>query len=163
MAGIVKTKTAPTPYPRIIFHIIRFSQAIAALVVSSIMFYFIWNLVHEEFEAPKTFWTVSCPYRSVTACLPKLTDSQLLAASLLTFLTLIGTMIVYAFFGLSPLWNLCINALLLILWAPAFAFLWFWTKKTQSHVCSQKTWEDETGIMICRIYKALFAFSMFGV
>jgi len=143
MAGIVKTKTAPTPYPRIIFHLIRFSQAVAALVVSSIMFYFIWNLVHEEFEAPKTFWT-------------------LLAASLLTFLTLIGTMIVYAFFGLSPLWNLCINAVLLILWAPAFAFLWFWTKKTQSHVCSQQTWEDETGIMICHLQGFVCVFDVWS-
>jgi len=110
----------------------------------SVMFFFIWNLVHEAFSPPKTFWT-------------------LLAASLLTFLSLIATVILYAFFGLSPLWNLVINGVLLGLWTPAFAFLWFWTKKTMSHVCSLKTWEDSTGIMICRVYKTLFAFTAFGV
>jgi len=144
MGGFARTKTAPTPYPRILFHLIRCSQAVAALVVSGIMFYFIWNLIHEDFEAPKTFWT-------------------LLAASLLTLLCLIGTLTIYVLFRLSPLWNLCINAVLLMLWAPAFAFLWFWSKPTLSHVCNKKTWEDSTGIMVCRIYKSLFAFAMFGV
>jgi hypothetical protein len=32
-----------------------------------------------------------------------------------------------------------------------------------SQVCSAKTWRDETGIMICRIYKALFAFCALGL
>jgi len=144
MASFAKTKVAPTPYPRIFFHGIRCAQALASVVVMSIMFYFIWNLIHEGFSAPKTFWT-------------------LLAASLLTFLGLIATTILYAFFGLSPLWNLIMNGVLIGLWAPAFAFLWFWTKKTLAHVCSQGTWGDTTGIMICRVYKALFAFTAFGV
>jgi hypothetical protein len=144
MANFRRTKTAPTPYPRLIFHLTRCFQALAALVVSSVMFFFIWNLVHEHFEPPKTFWT-------------------LLAASLVTIFSLLATTITYAFFGLSPVWNLCANGLLFALWTPAFAFLWFWTKKTLSHVCSQTTWEDETGIMVCRLYKALFAFAMLGV
>lgn len=31
-----------------------------------------------------------------------------------------------------------------------------------SHVCNKSNWEDETGIMVCRIYKALFAFTLLG-
>jgi hypothetical protein len=53
-----RTRTAPSPYPRILFHGLRCGQALAALVVAGIMGYFIWNLIHEDFVAPKTFWTV---------------------------------------------------------------------------------------------------------
>jgi hypothetical protein len=88
---------------------------------------------------------------------------QLLAAALATMITLIGTLLIYLLFGLSPFVNLCVNGLLLALWAPSFGFLWYWTRKTLSHVCSPKTWQDDTGIMICRIYKALFAFSALGL
>jgi len=142
--NFAKTRTAPTPYPRVLFHGIRIAQALASMVVMSIMYYFIWNLMHENFYAPKTFWV-------------------LLAASILTFLSLIATVILYAFFRLSPLWNLLINGVLLGLWAPGFAFLWFYSRKTLGDVCSKATWEDLTGIMVCRLYKALFAFATLGV
>jgi hypothetical protein len=87
----------------------------------------------------------------------------MLAAALTTMLSLAGTLLIYLLFGLSPFVNLCINGLLLALWAPSFAFLWYWTRKTLSDVCSAKTWHDETGIMVCRIYKALFAFCALGM
>jgi len=144
MFGLRRTRTAPSPYPRLAFHGIRCAQLLASLVVMAVMWYFLWNLIHEDFETPRTFWT-------------------LLAASLATMITLAGTLLIYLLFGLSPFVSLCVNGLLLALWAPSFAFLWYWTRKTLSDVCSAKTWQDETGIMICRIYKALFAFSALGL
>jgi hypothetical protein len=87
----------------------------------------------------------------------------MLAAALATTVTLAGTLLIYLLFGLSPFVNLCINGLLLALWAPSFAFLWYWTRKTLSQVCSPNTWRDDTGIMVCRIYKALFAFCALGL
>jgi len=107
------------------------------------MFYFIWNLVHEDFEAPKTFWT-------------------LLAASLLTIIGLTGTTIVYTCLGLAPLVNLIVNTVLFIMWSPGFGFLWYYSTGTLSHVCNKANWTGPTGIMVCRVYKALFAFSMLG-
>lgn len=68
----------------------------------------------------------------------------------------------YVFFGLSPLVNLVGNTVLLLLWGPAFGYLWFYTSATLTHVCNKKNWDGVVGIMVCRIYKALFAFSMFG-
>jgi len=138
-----RAKTAPSPYPKLAFHGIRIGQALASLVVSAIMFYFIWHLKDEDYAAPKTFWT-------------------LLAASLLTLICLIGSAVVYACFGLAPLVSLIVNAVLFIMWCPGFGFLWYYSRGTLSHVCNRLNWVGPTGIMVCRIYKALFAFSMLG-
>jgi hypothetical protein len=57
--AFIRTRTAPSPYPRLIFHGLRIGQALASLVVGGIMFYFIHNLRHESYDPPKTFWVVS--------------------------------------------------------------------------------------------------------
>jgi hypothetical protein len=158
MLGLRRTRTAPSPYPRVAFHGIRCAQLLASLVVMAVMWYFLWNLIHEHFETPRTFWTVG-----TISFVARPDKMQLLAASLTTTITLAGTLVIYLLFGLSPFINLCINGLLLALWAPSFAFLWYWTRKTLSHVCSPTTWRDDTGIMVCRIYKALFAFCALGL
>jgi hypothetical protein len=144
MLGLRRTRTAPSPYPALAFHGIRLAQLLASLVVSAGMWYFLWNLIHEDFETPRTFWT-------------------LLAAAVFTKIALAGTLLIYLLFGLSPFVNLCLNGLLLALWASGFAFLWYWTRKTLSDVCSAKTWGDDTGVMVCRMYKALFAFAALGL
>jgi len=138
-----RTRTAPTPYPRIIFHAIRIGQALASMVVMAVMFYFIWNLVHEDFDPPRTFWT-------------------LLAAALVTFFFLITTLMLYACIGLSPRINAIGNTVCFLLWGPAFGYLWFFTRATLGHVCNKSNWTGPVGIMVCRIYKALFAFAMLG-
>jgi len=114
-----------------------------SIVVSGTMFYFIWNLMHEDFVVPRTLWTLQ-------------------AASILTFLFLIGSTILYAFFGLSPLVNLIGNTACFLLWGPGFGYLWFYTSPTLAHVCNRKNWTGPTGIMVCRIYKSLFAFALLG-
>jgi hypothetical protein len=86
-----------------------------------------------------------------------------MAAALLSIIFLIGTLFVHLFHGLSPKINLCLNGILLGLWAPGFAFLWYYSRGTLSHVCNRANWTEETGIMVCRIYKALFAFALLGV
>ncbi|KAF2669773.1 hypothetical protein BT63DRAFT_371566 [Microthyrium microscopicum] len=138
-----RARTAPTPYPRLAFHAIRCAQALSSLVVMAVMFYFIWNLVHEDFDPPRTFWI-------------------LLAASLSTFFFLIGSMLVYACIGLSPRINMIGNLVLFLLWVPSFGYLWFFTRATLGHVCNRENWTGPVGIMVCRIYKALFAFAMLG-
>jgi len=143
MFGSQRSRTAPTPYPRLVFHGIRLGQTLASLVVMSVMYFFIWNLVHEDYEPPRTFWT-------------------LLAASLCTLAFLVATTVLYACTKLSPLLNLVGNAVLFLLWGPAFGYLWYYSRATLGHVCNKDTWTGPTGIMVCRIYKALFAFSMLG-
>jgi len=40
--------------------------------------------------------------------------------------------------------------------------LWWWASRTLFHACDASNLGDGAGIMICRIYKALFAFGMLG-
>lgn len=91
---------------------------------------------------------------------------QLLAVSLLTIAIFLATTILH-FFGTSPLQtpltNTLLNAALLLLWAVSFALLSWWSAGTLRHVCTRANWDDDTGISICRTYKALFSFALLGL
>ncbi|KAF2273614.1 uncharacterized protein EI97DRAFT_147251 [Westerdykella ornata] len=139
-----KDRVKPTSYPVLIFHIVRSAQLISAVVVASILSYFLWQLHHDNYRLPWTF-------------------ILLLTVALLTLLFLSATTFLHCFHGLNPLFNIALNSILFVLWALGFSLLTRWTSGTLAHVCNVKTWDDNTGIMICRIYKALFSFSLFGV
>ena len=51
-----RSRTAPTGYEkvRVLFHVIRFFQLIASLVVGPIVFYFIWWLALDHYPI---YWT----------------------------------------------------------------------------------------------------------
>jgi hypothetical protein len=89
--------------------------------------------------------------------------SQLLSVSVFTILALSVTIVLHLLYGLNPKLNLYLNGGNLVLWTLGFALLSWWSSGTLGHVCTISKWEDVTGIMICRMYKALFAFSMFGL
>lgn len=101
--------------------------------------------------------------KSTRKPLPANAPNQLLAVSLLTILFLSATIVLHCFYGLNPLLNTILNSLLLTLWTVSFGLLSWWSSSTLSHVCNRANWDDETGIMVCRVYKALFSFSLFGV
>lgn len=50
-----------------------------------------------------------------------------------------------------------------MLWGAAFGMLSWWASKTLTHRCKVEDWNDETGVMVCRIYKALYAFGCCGL
>jgi len=125
------------------FHLLRCVQLASSLVVAGIMCYFLWHLTHDHYRLPWTF-------------------ILLLAVSLLTIIALSTTIVLHCCCGLNPRLNVCLNAGLLLLWSVGFALLAWWSSGTLSHVCNKSNWEDETGIMICRIYKALFSFTLLG-
>src|SRR5947209_9609428 len=86
------------------------------------------------------------------------TFSQLLAVSLFTLITLSITFLFHVCSRLSPRINLFINIPLLILWVVGMGLLGWNMAGTLLHACSITNWGNDTGIMICNIYKALFAF-----
>ena len=88
---------------------------------------------------------------------------QLLGVSLLTLLTLVLTFLLHLCHVLSPLFNLILNLPLLLLWCLGFGLLTWNMSGTLGHVCNTANWGNSSGIMICRYYKALFSFSLFGV
>lgn len=52
-----RAKTAPSHYPRILFHGLRTAQLLASLIVGGIMCYFIYHLTHDKttYQTPWTF------------------------------------------------------------------------------------------------------------
>jgi len=140
---MARDRVKPTHYPFVPFHLLRSAQLVSALIVASIMLYFLWHLTHDHYRLPWTF-------------------ILLLAVSLLTILSLSTTIVLHCCCGLNPRLNVCLNGCLLVLWSVGFALLSWWSSGTLSHVCNKSNWEDETGIMVCRIYKALFAFTLLG-
>jgi hypothetical protein len=56
-----RAKTAPSHYPRVPFHLLRFFQLLASLVVGGIMSFFMWHLTHDHWQTPWTFVLVILP------------------------------------------------------------------------------------------------------
>lgn len=92
-----------------------------------------------------------------------LTQLQLLSVSLLTLVALTATIVLHCFYGLNPVLNTLLNSLLALLWAVSFSLLSWWSSGTLSHVCSKDNWDSEVGVSVCRLYKALFSFSLLGL
>ncbi|KIX03788.1 uncharacterized protein Z518_07341 [Rhinocladiella mackenziei CBS 650.93] len=138
-----KMKSRPQVYPRLPFHIIRAIAFISGSIVSGILIFFCVQLRHDGFKLPWTFIIV-------------------LAASLLSLLTLLITSIIYACAFLSPLINLLANVTITILWTVGLALLTWNMYGTLGHSCSRANWASDDGMMICRTYKALYSFALFG-
>ncbi|KAF7196541.1 hypothetical protein HII31_02269 [Pseudocercospora fuligena] len=138
-----RAKTAPSSYPRVVFHGIRTAQLLSSLIVGAIMSYFIWHLTHDHWATPWTFiW---------------LTSASLFSIAALTF-----TILLHCFSGLNPRLNLAINGFLLILWTLSWCLLTWYMSGTLSNMCDIDHWNEDIGIMVCRIYKTLFTFTLTG-
>jgi hypothetical protein len=86
-----------------------------------------------------------------------------MAVALLTLLSLTTTIILHCFYGLNPTLNTILNSSLALLWAVGFSLLSWWSAGTLAHVCNTDNWEDDMGVLVCRMYKALFSFSLMGL
>ncbi|KAL2422016.1 hypothetical protein ABEF95_006367 [Exophiala dermatitidis] len=136
-------KSRPPVYPKASFHIIRGIAFVCASIVSGILIYFCIQLRHDGFKLPWTFIIV-------------------LASTLSSLLALLLSSIIYTFFFLSPLFNLFMNSLILILWTIGLGLLTWNMYGTLGHSCSRANWASDAGMSICRIYKALYSFAIFG-
>ena len=56
-----------------------------------------------------------------------------------------------------------VNGALAFIWLIGFSLLSWWMSGTLTHVCNVANWHEDAGIMVCRIYKSLFTFSLLGV
>ncbi|KAF2172232.1 hypothetical protein M409DRAFT_62988 [Zasmidium cellare ATCC 36951] len=139
-----RAKTAPSHYPKLMFHAVRFFQLLSSCVVGGIMCYFIWHLTHDHWSTPWTFiW--------------------LTAASLFSIAALLFTIVLHCCIGLNPRLNLVINSGLFVLWALSWSLLTWYMSGTLANMCDVEHWNEEVGVMVCRIYKALFTFTLLGL
>ena len=88
---------------------------------------------------------------------------QLLGVSLFTLLTQTVTIVFYFCRALNPTVNLVINAALSVFWATGFGLLAWAMSGTLVHRCNIANWGNDAGIMVCRLYKALFTFALTGL
>ncbi|WPG98393.1 Hypothetical protein R9X50_00118300 [Acrodontium crateriforme] len=136
-------RTAPSQYPRIPFHGLRTVQFISSAVVGSVVTFFTWHLHHDGYSMPWVFiWLASASFFSVLA---------------LGF-----TIVLHCFIGLNPRVNLAINSFLALLWCFSWFLLTWYMRGTLAHHCDIETWKENDGMMVCRYYKALFSFTLFG-
>lgn len=82
--------------------------------------------------------------------------------SLLTVLFLTATIVFHYMTGLSPRLNIVLNSTLFCLWGMGFGMLSYFMSATLGHYCNTAMWENEAGVMVCRIYKTLFTFTLLG-
>ncbi|CAO1597223.1 hypothetical protein XANCAGTX0491_001043 [Xanthoria calcicola] len=143
MAGTRVTRN-PSAYAPLPFHLLRLGQFISAAIVTSVVCYFVYFLVHEHYKLPWTF-------------------IFLLTASSLTILALFVSSALYHFRSLPPTYNLINNAALSILWILALSFLTGNVGWTIGHRCTITTWLTNAGIVVCRLFKACTAFTVTGL
>lgn len=152
----------PSFYPPLAFHILRLGQLLSSLIVTIVLSFFVHHLKVERYSIPWTFLLVRNlprPYHlSHHVNIP-----QLLTVSILTLIALVSTSILYHFRTLSPKLNLYSNTFLSVLWVLGLSFLTWNLSYTLGHHCSRETWKNTAGIMVCRLYKALTAFTVTGL
>ncbi|BAE57406.1 hypothetical protein F9C07_2999 [Aspergillus flavus] len=133
----------PSAYPAIPFHSIRAVGFISTLVVGIILAVFIYNLHQGGFKLPWAFLV-------------------LLIAVILSLLNYVLTTITHCCYGLSPRLSLLSNTICLLLWLISLGLLSWSMSHTILTTCNATYWATSTGITVCRIYKALFAFTVLG-
>ncbi|OGM50456.1 hypothetical protein ABOM_000930 [Aspergillus bombycis] len=133
----------PSAYPAIPFHAIRAVGFISTLVVGIILAVFIYNLHQGGFKLPWAFLV-------------------LLIAVILSLLNYVLTTITHCCYGLSPRLSLLSNTICLLLWLISLGLLSWSMSQTVLTTCNATYWATSTGITVCRIYKALFAFTILG-
>ncbi|KAH7556671.1 hypothetical protein BM1_06105 [Bipolaris maydis] len=89
--------------------------------------------------------------------------SGLMTVSVLTIVALASTIVLHLYHGLNPGLNITVNSSLGLLWIVSFGLLTKWTSGTVAGVCDTSHWDSDTGVSICRQYKALFSFALLGL
>ena len=69
----------------------------------------------------------------------------------------------HCFVGLNPRLNVIVNGFLAILWCLSWSLLTWYMSGTLRNMCDVEHWREAVGIMVCRIYKALFSFTLLGM
>ncbi|KAL4804513.1 hypothetical protein BDV18DRAFT_143317 [Aspergillus unguis] len=133
----------PSEYPALPFHIVRFILFISSLIVAIILAVFAYRLHSTDQKFPWAFLI-------------------LIIAAFLSLVNLSLSTIVHCCYGLSPRLSLITNSIVFIVWAVAFILFAWSVSHTILTTCNATYWATSTGIAVCHIFKALFAFTIIG-
>jgi len=143
MAPRGRISRQPSPYPRALFHLIRVAQLVVSTAILAFVGFFVHYLIEDSYYIPWTFL-------------------MLLGVSGFTDLSVIGTAYFYHYRVLRPRLSSVINGVLSVIWLVALALLSWNLSGTLTNSCDVDNWSHDTGIMVCRIYKAMEAFTVAG-
>jgi len=161
------TSRKPSAYPPLPFHLLRLGQLVSSIIVGSVLVFFVHHIRDEGFSVPWTFLLVRLclfpllPRPHVTEVANAL--GQLLTVSIFTILALLHTTLLHFTRSLAPRVDLLANSALSALWILGLALLTWNLGWTLGHRCIAPHWRNEPGIMVCRLYKALTAFTVTGL
>ncbi|KFY08551.1 hypothetical protein V492_06132 [Pseudogymnoascus sp. VKM F-4246] len=133
----------PTHHGRLPLYILQGVQLLASVVVLGIMLYFVNQLRGSRMEIPWSFII------------------HLLVSAMSTSTVIL--LAVYAGAARPPARTLILNGVLLGLWALSLGLLIHVAKATIISQCSSATWNNSTGMMVCRLYQTLFAFIIIAI
>ncbi|OBT74184.1 hypothetical protein VF21_06265 [Pseudogymnoascus sp. 05NY08] len=126
----------PTHHGRLPLYILQGVQLLASVVVLGIMLYFVNQLRGSRMTIPWSFHLLVSATSTATIIL----------------------LAVYAGAARPPARTLILNGVLLGLWALSLGLLVHVAKSTITSQCGAATWNNSTGMMVCRLYQTLFAF-----
>ncbi|OCK78144.1 hypothetical protein K432DRAFT_357315 [Lepidopterella palustris CBS 459.81] len=138
------SKTQPTFFPKGIFYSFRVCQLLAATIVGGTNFYFVSQTHHDRFHFFEWF-------------------SVLQAAALVTIITVVVTSMLQLRQRLSALLDGGVNIVVSMLWVVGFGLLSEAMGESILETCTWGNWGYRGGVRICKLYKLLFAASLFGV
>ncbi|KAL2870484.1 uncharacterized protein BJX67DRAFT_286050 [Aspergillus lucknowensis] len=133
----------PSEYPPLPFHLIRFFTFASSLIVGSILAAFAVNLHNADHKLPWAFLV-------------------LIIAAFLSLLNLALTTVLHCCYGLSPRLSLITNSVVFVVWSIALILFSWAVSHTILTTCNATYWATSTGIAVCRIFKALFTFTIIG-
>ncbi|KAL4886997.1 hypothetical protein BJY04DRAFT_44948 [Aspergillus karnatakaensis] len=139
----MRDRVKPSEYPTLPFHLIRFITFVSSLVVGIVLAVFAYNLHNADHKFPWAFLV------------------QIVAA-FLSLLSLTLTTFLHCCYGLSPKLSLILNTIVFIIWAISLVLLSWSVSHTILTTCNSTYWGTSTGITVCRIFKALFTFTIIG-
>ncbi|KAL7273636.1 hypothetical protein RUND412_003495 [Rhizina undulata] len=122
------------------FALLRVFQFLCSTVVVGVLGYFVFHLVKDGYSIPWEFVILD-------------------VVSAFTFLNILVSLVLLCWGRLPPRAVLATDGILLVFWVVAFALLARAMGQTITQSCSADNWGTDGGINICRMYKALFAFS----
>ncbi|KAL1882503.1 hypothetical protein Plec18167_002919 [Paecilomyces lecythidis] len=78
----------------------------------------------------------------------------------LTLINFVFTALIHCCTGVPPLLSFFFNFVLFMLWTTSLGLLGWSMSGTLTTTCDTANWGTTTGIMVCRVYKVLFTFTV---
>lgn len=134
-------KKQPTVWPTAPFILIKFFQAVCSALVLGVMVFFGYHLKKDNYTIPWQFFSLA-------------------ALAAVSFLSVFVLGISFCCRALNPLFSMILETILSLLWAFGAGILGKGMGGNTVRSC--KVWRTTQGMVVCHLYKTLFAFCILG-